>query len=122
MTAPVRIDLAALSANELAALRDALRTRPGQRTPETLAALAERDRLVRELAARCYPGLCRHQQSMRIHDELARYASTTWTRTRADLVCRHRDDRRRLIWQILKMRGGHVPAVRTINDILAWRG
>jgi hypothetical protein len=122
MTGPVRINLASLAPNDIAKLREMLRTQPGQRRPETMAAIAERNRLICELAATYYPGLCRNQQSARIHDELARYASTTWTRTRADLVCRHRDDRRRLIWQILKLRGGHVPCERLINDILARRG
>ena len=118
----VRIDVTTLAAADLADLRQALHTQPGQRRPETLAAIAERDRLIRELAATCFPTLTRNQQSMRIHAELARYASTTWTRTRADLECRHRDDRRRLIWQVLKARGGHFPSVRTINQILSFMG
>ncbi|SRR6266702_5390984 len=121
MTAPFRINLASLAPDDIAKLREMLRTQPGQRRLETLAALAERDRLIRELAATCYPGLNRNQQSVRIHDELARYASTTWMRTRADLTCRHVDRLRRLIWQILKARGGHVPCPRLINDMLAGR-
>lgn len=122
MTAPVPIDLAELSPQQLADLRQALRTRPGQRSPETLAAIAERDRLVRELAATYFPGLSRNQQSVRIHAELSRYAATTWVRARADAECRHGDRRRRLLWAILKARGGHVPCARLINDILAGRG
>ncbi|WFU34072.1 hypothetical protein QA635_06430 [Bradyrhizobium brasilense] len=121
MTGPVRIDLTSLSPDDLAALREDLRTKPGERTAETRAALAERDRLVRELAATCFSNLCRHQQSVRIHDDLARYAATTWTRTCSDTACRHADRRRQLIWAILKARGGHVPSVRLIDDILTYR-
>src|SRR6266702_3124517 len=122
MTAPFRINLASLAPDDIAKLREMLRTQPGQRRLETLAALAERDRLIRELAATCYPGLNRNQQSVRIHDELARYRGATWTRTRADAECRHGDRRRRLLWAILKARGGHVPCSRLINEILAGRG
>ncbi|UPK31875.1 hypothetical protein IVB18_05325 [Bradyrhizobium sp. 186] len=119
MTGPVRINLASLTPDDIAKLREMLRTQPGQRRPETLAAIAERDRLIRALAITCFADLCRHQQSVRIHDALVRYAATTWVRARVDVECRHADHRRRLLWQILKTRGGHVPAVRTIDDILA---
>lgn len=129
MSAPIRIDPASLvslregslDAADAARLADALRVKPGARSWATRAALVERDRLICEFAATYYPGLCRNQRSVRIHAELARYASTTWVRTRADFVCRHRDDRRGLIWQILKTRSGHVPCSRLINDILAGR-
>ncbi|WP_141713675.1 hypothetical protein [Bradyrhizobium elkanii] len=101
-------------------MRQQLRGKPGQRSSETKAALAERDRLVRELAASCYPGFCRHQQAVHIHNDLARYSST-WVRTRADAECRHADRRRRLLWQMLRLRGGHVPSVRLLDDVLACR-
>ncbi|SDG35353.1 hypothetical protein SAMN05216338_10015 [Bradyrhizobium sp. Rc2d] len=110
--------IARFSADELAALRAALHTEPGQRRPETQRAIQERDRLLRRFAARYYPGFTRNQQAKAIHAELRRYAGSTWLRSRVDRECRHRDDRRRLIWQILQLRGGHVPAVRTIFGIL----
>ncbi|GAB9242095.1 hypothetical protein BDS110ZK12_39380 [Bradyrhizobium diazoefficiens] len=116
------LDIGSLTVGDLAVLRGALRTQPGQRSPETLAAIAERDRLIRELAATYFPGLSRNQQAKAIRRDLLRYAGGEWRRTRSDEVCRHRDDRRRLIWQILELRGGHVPAVRTIFGILGVPG
>ncbi|MGL3108900.1 hypothetical protein [Bradyrhizobium sp. BR 1432] len=118
----IRLDVAELTLAELADLRDQLRAKPGERSVETKLAIKQRGSLIREFAARYYPNLTRNQQAEAIHAELRRYAGSTWLRTRADLECRHRDDRRRLIWEILKLRGGHVPAVRTINDILGRRG
>lgn len=136
MTMPVKIDRAALdnlvrqdgsidrdalSPADLIALREALRPRPGERSPETEIAIAERGRSVRELAARFYPGLSRHRQAMAIGADLRRYAGLQWVRTRSDQQCRHPDDRQKLFWKILKSRGGHVPSVRTCDDILAGR-
>ncbi|TQF30010.1 hypothetical protein [Bradyrhizobium sp. UNPA324] len=114
--------IARLSADEVAALRLALHTEPGRRRPETLAALSERDDLIRTLAATYYPGLSRNQQAKAIRRDLLRYAGGEWRRTRSDEVCRHRDNRRVLYWRILRLRGGHVPAVRTIFGILGVRG
>lgn len=116
MTIP--IDLADLSPQQLAELRQAMRTQRGQRTLETQRAIQERDTLIRRFAARYHTGFTQNQQSKAIHAELRRYAGSTWQRSRADRECRHHDDRRRLIWQILQLRGGHVPAVRTIFGIL----
>lgn len=118
MPKPLRIDLASASPAELAELRAALRTKPGERSAETKAALAERDRLVRELAATCFSALTRNAQAIAIHTELQRYAATTWVRTRGDAACRHADRLRRLLWAILKVRGGHVPKERRLRDIL----
>jgi hypothetical protein len=117
MTAPVRIDLSALSLDELARLKDAIRVKPGQRSWAIRAALAERDALIRELASRFYPG-SRNGQAEAICRDLRRYESTTWQRARADLECPHRDDRRRLLWRILKARDW-VPSQSLIQKILA---
>jgi hypothetical protein len=121
MTAPLRLDPAALSLDDLIELTEALRVAPGQRSLATRAAIAKRDELIRELARRFYPGLSRNRQAEAIHRELSRYATSTWLHTRADLECRHRDGRRRLFWKILEVRGGWVPSVRLLNEILAAR-
>jgi hypothetical protein len=121
MTAPIRINPALLSLDELVQLADALRVKPGERSLATRAAIATRDELIRELGRRFYPGQSRNQQAEAIHRELQRYAGSSWLRTRADLECRHRDARRPLVWKILKVRGGNVPSVRLLNDILASR-
>lgn len=115
----VRINIGALSLAEVADLREQLRTRPGQRRPETRKVLDESDDLIRQFAARYYPSFTRNQQTKAACAELHRYAGGTWLRTRADLECRHRDDRRQLIWKILKLRGGRAPRERTVNGILA---
>ncbi|WFU36492.1 hypothetical protein QA635_19570 [Bradyrhizobium brasilense] len=117
----VRINVATLSASELADVREQLRTKPGGRTAETKAALAERDRLIRELARRFHSGLSRNAQAEAIHRELSRYSGSEWIRTCADETCRHRDERRALVWQILRLRGGRAPKVRLLDDILAYR-
>lgn len=57
MTAPVRIDLASLSPEDLVRLREMLRTRPGQRSPETQAAITMQHRLIVEVALNFYMGV-----------------------------------------------------------------
>ncbi|MGX1353001.1 hypothetical protein AB7M49_006610 [Bradyrhizobium elkanii] len=107
-----------MSPDELLQLAETLRVKPGERSLATRAALAERDRLVRELAATCFPGLTRNQQAEAIHVALSRYHAGAWRRECSDPECRHAaTDRRALLWQILKARP-HVPAPRTINGIL----
>ncbi|WP_029582938.1 hypothetical protein [Bradyrhizobium sp. URHD0069] len=93
------------------------RIKPGQRSWQTKTALAEGDDLSRELARRFYRG-SRNRQAEMIRNDLSNYESTTWLRCRSDPDCRHRDDRRRLYWQILKARG-RTPSVRLINIILS---
>ncbi|KWV50486.1 hypothetical protein AS156_14265 [Bradyrhizobium macuxiense] len=113
----VRIDLSALSADDLCQLAGALRVAPGQRSLATRAALRQSDDAIRELAA-FYPGT-RNAQARAIHADLQRYAGSTWARTRGDVECRHGDRRRVLIWRILQFRGGRAPCVRLINGILS---
>ncbi len=126
MTVPLRLGPAALAAlhdgsldaADAARLSEALRVRPGQRSWSARAARAECAVLIRGLA-RLYSG-SRNHQAEAICRDLRGYESSTWLRTRADLECRHRDERRQLFWRILKTRG-RAPSVRLINDILASR-
>jgi hypothetical protein len=117
MTAPVRIDLSALSPDELSRLRELLRVRPGQRSLETRAALAQRDDLIREYGRRFYPGLSKNRQAECIHRDLNRYATSAWQRHRSDVECPHRDARQQMLWQILKARDW-VPSHSLIQKIL----
>ncbi|MGY3614845.1 hypothetical protein [Bradyrhizobium sp. USDA 10063] len=120
MTVPIWLDLASLSLDELAALRDALRTKPGQRSPETRAAIERSDNLICEYARRFYPGLTRNQQAEHTARDLARYETTSWQHARADVECPHNDARRQLLWRILKERGRAL-RVRAITEILSRR-
>ena len=116
----VRINIGALSLTELADLREQLRCRPGQRSPETKAKLAECDRLIAAYAPTYFPGASRNRQAEGVAADLRRYAGTVWLRTRSDETCRHRDDRRRMLWTIMKLRPV-PPGVRRIDQILARR-
>ncbi|MGY3496685.1 prophage antirepressor-like protein [Bradyrhizobium sp. USDA 4502] len=113
----VRLDLNSLTATEVAELRDALRTRPGERSPETKAALRASDAAIRELTA-FYHGRSRWAVAGEIASALSRYSTSEWVRTKADATCRHRDRKRQLIWIALKMRGGRAPSAWLINNIL----
>jgi len=104
MSAPFRIDLSLLSADELSRLREMLRVRPGQRSWATRAALAERDGLIREYARRYYPGRSKNEQAECTARDLARYEASAWKNARAAPECPHSDGRRQLLWQILKAR------------------
>ncbi|MGY2845637.1 hypothetical protein ACVIWU_004492 [Bradyrhizobium sp. USDA 4509] len=121
MTAAVRIDPTLLSLEDLSRLREMLRVGPGQRSLETQAAIERRNDLIRRLARRFYPGRSRNQQAESIHRDLARYAGGSWRTASAAAECPHRDERRQLLWRVLKARD-RVPTARFINDILKSRG
>lgn len=101
-----------------ARLADKLRVKPGQRSWATRVALAVRDDLIREYAHRHYRGLSRNRQAENIERDLHRYETSAWHSARAEVECPHRDDRRRLLWRILKLRSV-PPKKRTITDILS---
>jgi hypothetical protein len=88
VTAPVRIDLASLSPEDLARLREMLRTRPGQRSPETQAAITMQHRLIVEVALKFYMGSRNHRAEC-VHRDLGRYQATAWQRYRAHPECHH---------------------------------
>jgi hypothetical protein len=81
MSAPLRVDIDALTARERAELAAERRRKPGQRSLATIAGIAERDDLLRHLA-KFYPGLSRHAQAEQISLELRRYEAAAWQRER----------------------------------------
>lgn len=118
MIAPTRFDLASLSLDDLATLREALRTKPGQRSLETQVTLRVRDDLIREYATRYYPGRSRNEQSRCVARDLNRYEFSAWQNARAADECPHRDPCRQLLWRILKAWPVHPKASR-ISQILS---
>jgi len=98
-----------------------LQARPGQRRPGTLLRLACRDKAIRELAARAFPGLKRAKQARLIAQALARYEGTIWRRTRGNSDNPHPDDLvRSLLWKTLKT--GPAPSFSTIRRLLTSSG
>ena len=81
MSAPLRVDIDALTARERAELAAERRRKPGQRSLATIAGIADRDDLLRHLA-KFYPGLSRHAQAEQISLELRRYEGAAWQRER----------------------------------------
>src|SRR5262245_48913994 len=71
-----------IAEGEDAGLGLGLKGRRGQRLWHTCAALAERDRLLCEAAARFFPDLSKAEQARHLHIALLRYASTAWLRER----------------------------------------
>ncbi len=94
--------------------------RRGKRSPETYAALAERDRLVRALAARFFGGMSLLAQARQVHVELSRYASSAWVLERVLDECpqRHLGRAREFAWHILRTRD-YIPSVRALRRTLA---
>ena len=96
-----------------------LRPAPGQRSPNTVARLAQRDVLIRALAAAHYPG-----RSLAAAEAMrrawARYASSGWPRDRqSEEVPSYRVGKPEAwFWQIMRLQD-QVPAERTIRRILA---
>jgi hypothetical protein len=97
-----------------------LKARPGQRTWRTCAALAERDLLFREAAARFLGGLSLAEQAQRLSVELSRYHATAWQRERASDLCpdRHRGTIRECLWRVLKAHD-RVLSERSLRLLLA---
>jgi hypothetical protein len=93
---------------------------PGQRTLQTCAALAERDRLLRHAAERFLGGLSVAAQAEFLHKELLRYSASAWQRERTFEGC---PDRRRgtiyeCLWRVLKLHD-RVLSARSLRQILA---
>ncbi|MGY3605138.1 MULTISPECIES: hypothetical protein [unclassified Bradyrhizobium] len=89
---------------------------PGRRLPETLAVLAERDRLLVEAATRHLAHLSNAAAAKHLHRALCRYREGAWQRDRVAIECpaRHLGKFNAVLWAILKLRD-HVPSERTIR-------
>ena len=87
---------------------------PGRRKPGTVARLARRDALVRDLA-RCFAMSARE-----IAEALERYSAAGWLRDRDHDDCpqRHRGTAMALLWHVLKINGS-APSTRSVQSILA---
>jgi hypothetical protein len=77
---------------------------PGERDPRTRASLAERDRLLREAAARFYAGMTAAEAARQIAARLSVYASAAWPRERKVSACppRHAGRVEALLWEVLR--------------------
>jgi hypothetical protein len=96
---------------------------PGQRSAATRARLAERDRLVREGAARFYPGARPARTAKLMATAMQRFEAVAWRHwpgESAPEACpdRYAHDVRSVAWRILKA-GAAIPGERTIRRILA---
>lgn len=114
--------LARFLAGEEPSLDEALGLKPqgGQRSAQTVAILAERDRLLREAAAEFFSGLLVTQQARELHRRWTRYEASGWRRERAlDVVPSSRlGTLEGRLWAILRLRD-FVPCERTIRGALA---
>lgn len=102
----------------LAASGDVPRGR-GRRLPETLAALAARDDLIRVARARFWPDASEREAATQIAVSIARYGATAWVRERlADQVpTRHAGRPAAIWWKLLSIRD-HVPSPETVRRAL----
>jgi hypothetical protein len=102
-------------------IRHPLAPGPGHRTPQTLLALDERDRYLREAADRFLPGMKDRPAAAMLHTKLARYRETAFERERSEALCpaRHRGTITEWLWMILKAHD-HVPSEVTIRRALAY--
>lgn len=93
---------------------------PGQRSAQTQAEIAQRDELVRKLAADYFPDLRSHPAAVALHRQWARYASSSWPRERMlDDVPPHRVGKPEgTFWQIMRLQD-RVLSERSIRKILA---
>lgn len=92
---------------------------PGQRTFRTIQRHRRRAELLRETAARFWPGLSRPEQARQLNVGLSRYRETAWRYERALVECpaRLRGTQQEMYWLILKQVDA-VLAAATIRDIL----
>jgi hypothetical protein len=76
----------------------------GQRDARARAAMAERDRLLREAAARFFPKLTPTEQAKALETALARYAASAWQRERAapELPPRHKAKIEEYLWRVMR--------------------
>ena len=109
-----------IAAGEDAAAALGVKRAPGQRTLQTYAALAERDRLLREAAERFLGGLSVAAQAECLHMQLSRYSASAWQRERVHEQCpdRHLGTMHECLWAALKLHD-HVLSTRSIRLILA---
>ena len=109
-----------IAAGEDAATALGVKRAPGQRTLQTCAALAERDRLLREAAKRFLGGLSVAAQADRLHKELSRYCASAWQRERVCEQCpdRHLGTLHECLWTVLKLHD-RVLSARSLRLILA---
>jgi hypothetical protein len=89
----------------------------GQRSPQTLLLIDERDALLRE-AALFHPGSQR-ETARRLRLALSIYRDGRWRRDRSEATCppQHAGKLRAVCWMILKTHD-HVPSVATIRRAL----
>lgn len=105
MTAPTRLDIAALSLAELADLREQLRCRPGQRSLETRLATEQRDDLICGAArTQFWPNATVAEFARAFRRDLARYHDGPWRRDRCCTECpaRYVGTRMQILWQVLR--------------------
>jgi hypothetical protein len=91
----------------------------GQRSPQTLLLIDERDALLVE-AARFFPACSDREIARRLRIALQRYRDGRWQRDRADLTCpvQHSGKLAGVCWKLLKTRDA-VPSERTIRAALS---
>lgn len=95
--------------------------RRGKRSSETMQALARRDDLLRQAAARFFVGMNHHQAGTALHVRLLRYQTSAWaSRDRAAESCPPRLAGRLdgLLWEILRAHD-HVLGAAMIAKILS---
>lgn len=97
-------------------------TGPGRRSIETLLALSERDRLLREMVARFFPDLSQREAARQVRTRLLRFSTGAWRRERACPFCpaRHAGTLSELLWRLLRARDA-IPSEATVRRALAIR-
>ena len=83
---------------------------PGRRSPATLRAIAERDRLLREAASGFCAGMSELAAAVKLSAALKQYSTSGWRRDAAEQTCppRHAGSLREMCWRILKVRDASV--------------
>lgn len=94
----------------------------GHRSAQTMLMIRQRDALLRETAARFYPGVSGREAARLIRIQLVRYRQGRFRRDRTCDVCPacHAGRLTALLWLILKVRD-HVPSEMTVRRALAFR-
>ena len=97
-----------------------LKPRAGERSWRTAAAIAERDRLIRQTAIKFWPAHKHAQQARLLAGALRHYGGTAWSREKLAEECptRHRGQIYEACWFILRARDYSV-SERQIRSILA---
>lgn len=111
-----------LTDQEAGTLDDALNLAPapGRRRVQTIAAIAQRDQLLRDAASTFFPGQSTAEQARRLATALARYRrGADWSRDRAAGDVTYRDTLRGYCWAALRIRD-HDLSERQIRRVLSW--